>query len=236
MSPDWSAKEEPVPYAKLNDPQTLNLYAYVQNNPMTGVDPDGHCGDNDALCQGLNAGFDALHGNTNSEAIHQLQQSLARNDQQLQAAQQQLAQQQSGQQQYDHDPKAHVADIGPGSEIYKRTHGEMKNGQIGSGECVAACTHFANLPGSNLLKAGPAVMDKPNLEPGTAIATFNSNGRYPQTDVPKNSAIYLGRGARGSIWILDQWNPGHPPTPREVLPSGSFPSNNPNGYSVIYLK
>ena len=29
LSPDWSAKEEPVPYAKLDDPQTLNLYGYV---------------------------------------------------------------------------------------------------------------------------------------------------------------------------------------------------------------
>src|SRR5665213_3158844 len=26
LSPDWSAKEEPIPYAKLDDPQTLNLY------------------------------------------------------------------------------------------------------------------------------------------------------------------------------------------------------------------
>jgi RHS repeat-associated protein len=43
LSPDWSAKEEPVPYAKLDDPQTLNLYAYVQNNPLTNVDKDGHC-------------------------------------------------------------------------------------------------------------------------------------------------------------------------------------------------
>jgi RHS repeat-associated protein len=42
MSPDWSAKEEPVPYAKLDNPQTLNLYAYVGNNPMTRVDEDGH--------------------------------------------------------------------------------------------------------------------------------------------------------------------------------------------------
>ena len=42
MSPDWSAKEEPVPYAKLDDPQTLNLYSYVQNNPLVGVDKDGH--------------------------------------------------------------------------------------------------------------------------------------------------------------------------------------------------
>jgi RHS repeat-associated protein len=42
MSPDWSAKEEPVPYAKLDDPQSLNLYAYVQNNPLTRFDVDGH--------------------------------------------------------------------------------------------------------------------------------------------------------------------------------------------------
>jgi len=44
MSPDWSAKEEPVPYAKLDNPQTLNLYAYMRNNPLAGVDADGHDG------------------------------------------------------------------------------------------------------------------------------------------------------------------------------------------------
>ena len=42
MSPDWSAKVEPVPYAKLNDPQSLNLYDYMRDNPLGGVDPDGH--------------------------------------------------------------------------------------------------------------------------------------------------------------------------------------------------
>ena len=42
MSPDWSAKEEPVPYAKLDDPQSLNLYDYLNNNPLVGVDPEGH--------------------------------------------------------------------------------------------------------------------------------------------------------------------------------------------------
>ncbi len=45
MSPDWSAKEEPVPYAKLDDPQSLNLYSYVENNPLIHVDADGHCCD-----------------------------------------------------------------------------------------------------------------------------------------------------------------------------------------------
>ena len=42
MSPDWSAKAEPVPYAKLDDPQSLNLYAYARNNPLSNVDTDGH--------------------------------------------------------------------------------------------------------------------------------------------------------------------------------------------------
>jgi RHS repeat-associated protein len=41
-TPDWSAKPQPVPYADLSNPQTLNLYAYVRNNPLRYTDPDGH--------------------------------------------------------------------------------------------------------------------------------------------------------------------------------------------------
>jgi RHS repeat-associated protein len=44
LSPDWSAKVEPVPYAKLDNPQSLNLYAYVQNSPLDRMDADGHFG------------------------------------------------------------------------------------------------------------------------------------------------------------------------------------------------
>jgi RHS repeat-associated protein len=44
MSPDWSAKVAPVPYAKLDNPQSLNLYSYVWNNPLSRNDPDGHVG------------------------------------------------------------------------------------------------------------------------------------------------------------------------------------------------
>ena len=43
MSPDWGLKIEPVPFAQLNDPQSLNLYSYVRNNPLRKTDPDGHC-------------------------------------------------------------------------------------------------------------------------------------------------------------------------------------------------
>lgn len=47
LSPDWSAKVEPVPYAKLDNPQSLNLYDYMLNNPLGGVDADGHCSGTD---------------------------------------------------------------------------------------------------------------------------------------------------------------------------------------------
>jgi RHS repeat-associated protein len=42
MSPDWSAVVAPVPYANYSDPQSLNLYTYVRNNPLSLRDLDGH--------------------------------------------------------------------------------------------------------------------------------------------------------------------------------------------------
>ena len=42
MSPDWSDPAQPVPYANLERPQSLNLYSYVENNPLSQVDDDGH--------------------------------------------------------------------------------------------------------------------------------------------------------------------------------------------------
>jgi RHS repeat-associated protein len=32
----------PLPYADITDPQTLNKYGYVRNNPLRYIDPDGH--------------------------------------------------------------------------------------------------------------------------------------------------------------------------------------------------
>jgi RHS repeat-associated protein len=42
MTPDWSDSPEPIPYADLGNPQTLNLYSYAGNNPISGADDDGH--------------------------------------------------------------------------------------------------------------------------------------------------------------------------------------------------
>jgi RHS repeat-associated protein len=42
ITPDWAFKPASVPYADLKDPQSLNLYSYVQNRPTVLVDLDGH--------------------------------------------------------------------------------------------------------------------------------------------------------------------------------------------------
>jgi len=42
MSADWAGKPEAVPYSDLADPQSLNLYTYVRNNPVSRTDADGH--------------------------------------------------------------------------------------------------------------------------------------------------------------------------------------------------
>ncbi|MBW0008277.1 MAG: hypothetical protein JO335_11270, partial [Sphingomonas sp.] len=42
LTPDWSASPAFVPYAKLGNPQSLNLYAYAGNNPTSYRDSDGH--------------------------------------------------------------------------------------------------------------------------------------------------------------------------------------------------
>jgi len=43
LSPDYSDSDPyPVPSADFDNPQSLNLYSYVHNNPLINVDPDGH--------------------------------------------------------------------------------------------------------------------------------------------------------------------------------------------------
>jgi len=63
LSADWSAVPAPVPYANLTNPQTLNLYAMVRDNPETFADLDGHrdlgaliaCGPDGGACSGINS-------------------------------------------------------------------------------------------------------------------------------------------------------------------------------------
>jgi len=56
MTPDWAIRPTAVPYAVFGDPQSLNLYTYVRNDPVTRADVDGH-GDGFGLgCGGPKSG------------------------------------------------------------------------------------------------------------------------------------------------------------------------------------
>ena len=42
LSPDWNDDPDAIPFAEPEDPQSLNLYSYSGNNPLTNIDPNGH--------------------------------------------------------------------------------------------------------------------------------------------------------------------------------------------------
>lgn len=84
MSPDWSAKEDPVPYAHLDDPQSLNLYSYVENNPLFKADLDGHGCPPD--CSTGNDFVDFVNGLTNAWGSDNVL-GAGRNDQSTRAGQ-----------------------------------------------------------------------------------------------------------------------------------------------------
>jgi RHS repeat-associated protein len=65
MTPDWDDDPSPVPWADLVDPQSLNLYAYGENDPVSGAD-NGHCdggvGTNCDLYASSHGGAGSLYG------------------------------------------------------------------------------------------------------------------------------------------------------------------------------
>ena len=108
---------EPVPYAKLSDPQSLNLYAYVGNNPLIHVDADGH-----ECISGYNTGDGSKcpgEGNANGQ---QAQQNANR--------------------QPDGSYKATPAQL---AEIQDAADKKKTVGR--NDQCVSACEHFTGVPG-----------------------------------------------------------------------------------------
>jgi RHS repeat-associated protein len=72
LTPDWAAKPTAVPYAEFGDPQSLNLYSYVRNNPLAKADVDGHCPDGCVIEAGIVLGAMALYHFTSSPQGQQM--------------------------------------------------------------------------------------------------------------------------------------------------------------------
>jgi phage-related tail fiber protein len=76
----------------------------------------------------------------------------------------------------------------------------------GNAECVEFVRQATGAPHTTLWKQGEFVLDAPRggIPRGTAIATFDSKGKYPVDGKGKHAAIYLSHTAN-SICVLDQW-------------------------------
>ncbi|HEV3316153.1 MAG TPA: BPSL0067 family protein [Candidatus Angelobacter sp.] len=258
MTPDWAAKPISVPYADFGDPQSLNLYSYVRNSPITRVDPDGHTAAGmDGLFRtegdGETPEFNESHGDSGVDADYD-STTTTYDDGRVETVVHRPGGDQVQQQNISAGANSaaggtltgpYIADLKSPeiAPLVALNHTPSMSELIGDGECVTATKKFAGLEGTTTAqwRAGEKAANNPDIKPGTAIATFDKNGRYPQGEVPKNSGIYLSQGTNGSIWILDQWpahgkNPANPPHPREVLfDNRRDTSNNSNAYSVIYV-
>ncbi|WP_100136606.1 BPSL0067 family protein [Snodgrassella alvi] len=96
-----------------------------------------------------------------------------------------------------------------------------------SHECVAAVKHFAKAPQTTIWKKGARVKGNNSIRPGTAIATFDSRGKYHG-----HAAIYINQTARG-INVYDQWK-GQPLQTRELEFRGwGYVSNDGDQFYVI---
>ena len=78
---------------------------------------------------------------------------------------------------------------------------------LGHTECVEFVRQATGAPQTASWKKGVAVFGATlsSIPRGTAIATFNENGKYPTDGKGKHAAIYLSHDASG-IRVLDQWN------------------------------
>jgi hypothetical protein len=240
------------------NPQSLNLYGYVTDNPVSRQDGDGHLltiyqlysNGNDR--RGVST-FSGTDGNEFSQFTESLQHTEQPPAQPAATAPTPPANGQAQQQ------GPFVADT-TSPEYIRDSTTLADNATWGpilgasGGECVDATAHFTGVTdhtadwtiGTNPIKVVSADGTiNPAVKPGTAIMTPDSSGGYPQSNnVPKNSATYVGPGKLpGSIKVIDQWkahpainSPAHPPSVRTIfLDNSRYASNNSNAYYVIFV-
>lgn len=148
-----------------------------------------------------------------------------------------------------------------GRNIYTPPEGQkiedlVKEGYMpdrnGEAQCVQLIKTTMGAPPTKQWKQGQKVQKGVYIAPGTAIATFDENGNYPQNTGDKaarnqHAAIYIGQDERG-IWVVDQANSRKPEDKAakrdKIIQTRLIPwdrtdkgvSNNGSAFSVITWK
>lgn len=105
---------------------------------------------------------------------------------------------------------------------------------VGTGHCVALVREVTGAPITTQWRRGAKVRDNPDLVPGTAIATFDPNGRYGNhVDKRSHAAILLAVNSDGLL-VVDQWL-GQPTHQRTIKfrDGGGDPVNDGDAFHVI---
>ncbi|HEY9402809.1 MAG TPA: BPSL0067 family protein [Pyrinomonadaceae bacterium] len=246
----WTSPDPSNGSMNISEPQSFNRYAYVDNDPVNFIDPSGllkaapynggHLGDVTVIGH-----YDASISLTGGSVWDRPYSDHWGTDP------------------FD-TPDPYVPETDPvdpvdpqepsKSSFTERTCGPfvvphaatLENAQcIGTGDCVPLVQNpieilgkqYPGLPHTSHWRQGDSVRhSRSPIEPGTVIATFDSNtGKYPTTNKAgyKHAAIYLGKDSTG-IWVIEQFKPLEKIQKRHIeYNDKKTPSNNGNQFSVV---
>jgi len=234
LSSDWSAVPVPVPYANLTNPQTLNLYAMVADDPESFADLDGH-----SLLSWV---FAPLMGtNDDGKPPDPLPPPPPppppSAKQQMNQMTQSPAKQTNGQTPANNTPGKQPIVVPNVEDL--AGHAPFGNH---NGTCYDLGVAYGMAPSSKQISPGSA--PNANTQEGTLVGTFSGNGGT--TFTPKSGlghiAAFLGFGDRKGInpgnakgmWVMDQYA-RRGKVDRSFIPFGGTKNynNDANNYRIV---
>ncbi len=113
---------------------------------------------------------------------------------------------------------------------------EGKTALVGSGQCVGLVQAATGTPVTSLWRKGPKAKGSSKIPVGTAIATFDTEGNYPNHATGNHAALFVSVSDKGIV-VVDQWAAKDPARPsRRTLRfrggEGSA-SNDGDQFSVV---
>lgn len=114
---------------------------------------------------------------------------------------------------------------------------ERRSTLVGNGQCAVLVQQASGAPLTSLWRKGPKVKGNTAVPVGTAIATFDDQGLYPNHRTGNHAALFVSVNDHGIV-VLDQWaTKTHPQAPSQrtirYRNGSGDPSNDGDQFWVI---